>query len=205
MGSYDVKGFAYPRIMKSFYFRISIIALGLGLCFLLSFASSAQNQEEVWAEFLQGRAVALIRHATAPGLGDPPGFRIGDCSTQRNLSQEGRQQARRIGDFFRTKGVKEATIYSSQWCRCLETAELLNLGQVNELPALNSFFQNSSSEEKQTTDIRQFISSLPAGKPVIMVSHQVNITALTGIFPSSGEIIMLRYNKSGDVIARFKP
>jgi broad specificity phosphatase PhoE len=193
--------------MKSFCFRFCAITLACGLCFLLSFASSAQNQEAVWAEFFQGRAVALLRHATAPGLGDPPGFRIGDCSTQRNLSQEGRQQARRIGDFFRAKGVKEATIYSSQWCRCLETARLLNLGQVNELPSLNSFFQNSSSEKKQTTETRHFISSLPTGKPVIMVSHQVNITALTGIFPSSGEIIMFRYskNKNGDVIGRFKP
>lgn len=173
--------------MKSFCFKICTITLACGLCFLLPFTTSAQNKEAVWAEFLQGRAVALLRHATAPGLGDPPGFHMGDCSTQRNLSQEGRQQARRIGDFFRTKGVKEATIYSSQWCRCLETARLLNLGQVNELPSLNSFFQNSSSEKKQTTETRHFISSLPAGKPVIMVSHQVNITALTGIFPSSGE------------------
>lgn len=193
--------------MKSFCFRICIITLAFGLCFLLPFAASAENQEAVWAEFLQGRAVALLRHATAPGLGDPPGFRIGDCGTQRNLSQEGRQQARRIGDFFRTKGVKEVTIYSSQWCRCLETAGLLNLGKVNELPALNSFFQDSAPERKQTMEIRQFITSLPAGRPVIMVTHQVNITSLTGIFPSSGEIIIFRYNKnkSGDVIGRFKP
>jgi phosphohistidine phosphatase SixA len=169
--------------------------------------TSAENQEIAWSEFLHGRAVALLRHATAPGLGDPPGFRIGDCSTQRNLSQEGRQQARRIGDFFQTKGVKEVTIYSSQWCRCLETARLLNLGKVNELPALNSFFQDSSTEGTQTKLIRQFIISLPAGKPVIMVTHQVNITALTGIVPGSGEIVLFRLNKdkNGEVIGRFKP
>jgi len=193
--------------MKSFCFHIYTITLLCILCFLLPVVTSAENQGIVWAEFLQGRAVALLRHATAPGSGDPHGFRIGDCSTQRNLSQEGRQQARRVGEFFRKKGVKEASIYSSQWCRCLETATLLNLGQVNQLPSLNSFFQNSLTEKSQTKEISQFIVSLPAGKPSIMVTHQVNITALTGIVPGSGEIILFRFNKvnSGEVIGRFKP
>lgn len=193
--------------MKSFCFRICAITLACGLCFLLPFTTSAQNQEAVWADFLQGRAVALLRHATAPGLGDPPGFHIGDCSTQRNLSKEGRDQARRIGDFFRKKGVQQASVYSSQWCRCLETARLLNLGRVNELPALNSFFQDSAPERKQTMEIHQFITSLPAGRPVIMVTHQVNITALTGIIPSSGEIVIfhLRQPRKANVLGRFTP
>jgi len=192
--------------MKTFSFRCCIVLFISILC-VLPLKLSAQNTDAVWSELLQGRAVALLRHAMAPGLGDPPGFRIGDCSTQRNLSQEGRDQARRIGDFLRKNGISEARIYSSQWCRCLETAKLLNLGQVNELPALNSFFQDSSSERKQTMEIRRFIASLPAGKPVIMVTHQVNITALTGVFPSSGEIIVFRYHKDkrGEVIGRFKP
>lgn len=192
--------------MKTFSFRCCIVLFISILC-VLPLKLSAQNTDAVWSELLQGRAVALLRHAMAPGLGDPPGFRIGDCSTQRNLSQEGRDQARRIGDFLRKNGISEARIYSSQWCRCLETAKLLNLGQVNELPALNSFFQDSSSERKQTMEISRFIASLPAGKPVIMVTHQVNITALTGVFPSSGEIIVFRYHKDkrGEVIGRFKP
>ena len=194
-------------IMKSFCFLISITILLCLLCFLPPARVSAQNQEIAWSEFLQGRAVAFLRHATAPGLGDPPGFMIGDCSTQRNLSQEGRHQTRRIGEFFSKKGIKEASIYSSQWCRCLETATLLNLGKVNELPSLNSFFQDSSTEKSQTKEISQFIISLPAGKPAIMVTHQVNITALTGIVPGSGEIVLFRFNKdkSGEVIGRFKP
>lgn len=192
--------------MKTFSFRCCIVLFISILC-VLPLKLSAQNTDAVWSELLQGRAVALLRHAMAPGLGDPPGFRIGDCSTQRNLSQEGRDQARRIGDFLRKNGISEARIYSSQWCRCLETAKLLNLGQVNELPALNSFFQDSSSERKQTMEISRFIASLPAGKPVIMVTHQVNITALTGVFPSSGEIIVFRYHKDkrDEVIGRFKP
>lgn len=192
--------------MKTFSFRCCIVLLISILC-VLPLKLSAQNTDVVWSELLQGRAVALLRHAMAPGLGDPPGFRIGDCSTQRNLSQEGRDQARRIGDFLRKNGISEARIYSSQWCRCLETAKLLTVGRVHELPALNSFFQDSSTERKQTMEIRQFIASLPAGKPVIMVTHQVNITALTGVFPSSGEIIVFRYHKDkrDEVIGRFKP
>ena len=192
---------------KSLYFLICTTSLTCSLFLLLAFATSANNQEAAWSELLQGRSVALLRHATAPGLGDPPGFRIGDCSTQRNLSQEGLHQARRIGDFFRKNGVKEASIYSSQWCRCLETAKLLNLGQVNELPALNSFFQDSSSERKQTMEIRQFIASLPAGKPVIIVTHQVNITALTGIVPSSGEIVIFQLHQQwqAKILGRFTP
>jgi phosphohistidine phosphatase SixA len=192
---------------KSLYFRICTAALTCSLFLLPVFDTPAGNQEAAWYELLQGRAVALLRHATAPGMGDPHGFRIGDCNTQRNLSQEGRHQARRIGDFFRKNGVKEANIYSSQWCRCLDTAKLLNLGQVNELLALNSFFQDSSSERKQTMEMRQFIDSLPAGKPVIMVTHQVNITALTGIVPSSGEIVIFQLHQplQAKVLGRFTP
>ena len=86
-------------------------------------------------------AVLLIRHALAPGVGDPDGFRLDDCATQRNLSDEGRRQARAIGDWLRARGIGQAHVYSSQWCRCLETAALLDLGPVTELPALNSFFE----------------------------------------------------------------
>ena len=178
------------------------------LCFFLPVIASAQaNQDIAWTQLRQGRAVALIRHAIAPGLGDPPGFRIGDCTTQRNLSQEGRDQARRIGEFFREKGVKETSVYSSQWCRCSETARLLALGPVKELPALNSFFEDRSTDEAQTKQIRKFITSLPTGKPHIMVTHQVNITALTDIVPSSGEIIIFQLTQDGQgkVLGRFTP
>ena len=178
------------------------------LCFFLPVIASAQATQDIaWIQLRQGVAVALIRHAIAPGLGDPPGFRIGDCSSQRNLSQEGRDQARRIGTFFLEKGVKETSVYSSQWCRCLETARLLDLGPVKELAVLNSFFEDRSTEESQTKQLRKFIMSLPADKPVIMVTHQVNITALTGIVPSSGEIIILQLTQDGQgkVLGRFTP
>jgi broad specificity phosphatase PhoE len=193
--------------MSRYLTRCAISTLCV-LCLFLPFITSAQtNQDIAWTQLRQGVAVALIRHAIAPGLGDPPGFRVGDCTTQRNLSQEGRDQARRIGEFFHEKGVKETSVYSSQWCRCLETARLLALGPVKELPALNSFFENRSTEESQTKQLRKFIMSLPADKPVIMVTHQVNITALTGIVPSSGEIIILQLTQDGQgkVLGRFTP
>jgi hypothetical protein len=101
----------------------------------------------------------------------------------------------------------EKVLYSSQWCRCLETARLLNLGSVKELPALNSFFEDRSTEESQTKQLRKFIMSLSAGKPVIMVTHQVNITALTDIVPLSGEIIIFQLTQDGQgkVLGRFTP
>ena len=193
--------------MSRYLIRWAISTLFV-LCFFLPVIASAQaNQDIAWTQLRQGRAVALIRHANAPGLGDPPGFRVGDCTTQRNLSQEGRDQARRIGEFFREKGVKETSVYSSQWCRCLETARLLALGPVKELPALNSFFEDRSTDEAQTKQIRKFITSLPTGKPHIMVTHQVNITALTDIVPSSGEIIIFQLTQDGQgkVLGRFTP
>lgn len=166
----------------------------------------AQGSEETaWSELISGKAVALIRHSLAPGIGDPPGFRLGVCSTQRNLSREGREQARRIGGHFRVKGITEAYVYSSQWCRCLETARLLGLGEVEELPSLNSFFEDTSVRETRTGDMKSFIASSPHDKPTILVTHQVNITALTGVVPSSGEIVIFRLTPDGTgrVLGRF--
>jgi len=151
--------------------------------------------------------LAFIRHSYAPGTSDPPGFVLRDCSTQRNLSEDGRIQSRKIGDFFRAQGIKDALVYSSQWCRCLETANLLGLGPVEELPALNSFFEELARGPEQTAEIRAFISKIVQQVPVLMVTHQVNITALTGVFPSSGEIIILKKEKNGlgKLLGRFIP
>lgn len=87
--------------------------------------SSAENQASLWRAVRSGSALVLMRHALAPGTGDSETFTIGDCQTQRNLSENGRRQARAIGDLFRVSGIDNAKVYSSQWCRCLETAELL--------------------------------------------------------------------------------
>lgn len=152
-------------------------------------AVAADDEAAVWAALRQGDAAGLMRHALAPGVGDPAGFQIDECATQRNLSDEGRAQARAIGERFRTNGVDRAEVRSSQWCRCLETAELLQLGPVVPMPALNSFFRDRSSRPEQTRAVRQALLDWPGDRPLVLVTHQVNISALTGRGATSGEIV----------------
>ncbi|MBD0346573.1 MAG: histidine phosphatase family protein, partial [Coleofasciculus sp. Co-bin14] len=111
-------------------------------------------------------------------------FRLDDCSTQRNLSAEGRAQAVRMGEAFRRRQIRVAKILSSQWCRCLETAKLMNLGPVEPFEALNSFFSQPRAEAKQTEQVRQLIvDNRDIQGVVILITHQVNITALTDVVP----------------------
>lgn len=148
--------------------------------------------------------VIVLRHARAPGTGDPADFRLGDCTTQRNLSDEGRRQAARIGARLRAAGLAETTVYSSQWCRCLETARGLAVGPVVELPALNSFFRSPGEEEKYNRALQAWIATAELSRPVVLVTHQVNITALTGIVPAEGEILILRRDlRKLSVVARY--
>lgn len=139
-----------------------------------------------------GGHVLVIRHAEAPGVGDPQDFRLGDCTTQRNLSEAGRAQARAIGDWLRARGVERARVYSSQWCRCLETAKLLHLGAVTALPALNSFFERPQDREPNLAALRDFFDRQPVdGELMVLVTHQVTITALSGVFPASGTGVLM--------------
>lgn len=154
-------------------------------------AAGGARAEDVWEEFRRGDALALMRHATAPGTGDPPDFRLGDCSTQRNLSDEGRAQARRIGENIRRNGIERAAVYSSQWCRCLDTARALDLGEAREQPLLNSFFGKPGQSDARSRETLAWIRTLRRAAPTVLVTHQVNITALTGVFPASGEIIFV--------------
>lgn len=153
----------------------------------------------LWSALAEGRAVAMMRHALAPGGGDPAGFEIGNCATQRNLSDEGRDQARAIGDAFRSNGIAQADVLTSQWCRCAETARLLDIGDPVEFEPLNSFFQNRSQSLPQTQALRDFLQQRPSASPLVLVTHQVNITALTGVFPRSGEIVFFTINENGSV------
>lgn len=148
--------------------------------------------------------IIVLRHARAPGTGDPADFLLGDCTTQRNLSDEGRRQAARIGARLRAAGLAETTVYSSQWCRCLETARALAVGPVVELPALNSFFRSPGEEEKYNRALQAWIATAELSRPVVLVTHQVNITALTGIVPAEGEILILRRDlRKLSVVARY--
>jgi phosphohistidine phosphatase SixA len=142
--------------------------------------------------------VLLLRHANAPGVGDPPGMMLSDCSTQRNLDDRGRAQARELGQRLREVGITGARIYTSQWCRCRETARLLDIGSVQDLPALNSTFSRPESKASQIQELRAFIDQLPRdGQAVVFVTHQITITALTGYYPDSGEGLILKLNPEG--------
>ena len=146
----------------------------------------------------EGGYALMLRHATAPGVGDPDNFRLGDCASQRNLSDEGRAEARRLGERLRAKGIASAEVYSSQWCRCLETAELLDLGPVEQLPALNSFFSRPAERAPNLDALRRFLADLPGdGPPVILVTHQVTISAITGRDTVSGEAVVLAVDGTG--------
>jgi phosphohistidine phosphatase SixA len=170
----------------------SVVASAL-LALLLVFPASAQSGSEaaLWAALASGGHCALMRHALAPGSGDPAGFRLDDCATQRTLSAAGREQARALGERFRKNGAADVAVFSSLWCRCLETARLLDLGAVTPLRALNSFFRDPSREAAQTAALRHLIHERAGGKSLVLVTHQVNITALTGVFPQSGEIVVV--------------
>ena len=147
----------------------------------------------------QGGYVVMLRHARAPGTGDPDDFRLGDCASQRNLDGEGRAQARRLGERLRAAGVASAEVYSSQWCRCLETAALLDLGPVEELPALNSFHGRPADRQPNLAALRAFLAGLPADGPlVVLVTHQVTIAAITGQGAASGEAVVLEADGSGE-------
>lgn len=159
----------------------------------------AGQQEAGWDLLQQGGFVVLIRHAKAPGFGDPPNFRIGDCATQRNLSEEGRRQARSLGESFRRRNIPIEKVYSSQWCRCKDTAELA-FGEFQEHPALNSFFEQPELKTAQTETLIAFLQSQrPHRGNLILVTHQVNITALTEIVPAQGEMTIARLGKEGQI------
>ena len=152
--------------------------------------------------------VIALRHAIAPGTGDPASFVIGDCATQRNLDAAGRQQAAAIGEALRAGGLGGAPVYSSRWCRCLETAELLALGPVTPLPALDSFFSERQRRQAQTEALRAFLAREGADGPaLVLVTHQVNISALAGRGTRSGEAVVLERLPDGglEVVGSLPP
>lgn len=150
-----------------------------------------------WDALRQPGAIALMRHALAPGTGDPASFRLEECATQRNLNARGRDQARRIGAALRDQGIAFDQVWSSGWCRARETAELMDMGPVNIRPSLHSFFAGRGNRLAQTQDTLAALSALPEGSRTLLVTHQVNITALTGVSPASGEIIVAQRAPDG--------
>ena len=131
--------------------------------------------------------VLLIRHtSTEPGAGDPPGFTLGQCSSQRNLSEAGRAEATGIGAWFRQHGLQPRAVLSSQWCRCQDTAQLA-FGRYEDWPALNSTFSTQDQQAPQLQMLRRRLRQLPLGTLEVWVTHQVIMTGLTGAYPAVGE------------------
>ena len=156
-----------------------------------------------WAALRDEQGVViLMRHALAPGGGDPPGFRLEDCRTQRNLSNAGRQQARRIGREIKDSDVEVAAILSSPWCRSKDTATLLDIGPVMTRGYLGSTFTAPASiADKRRALTRRLIQSHRGEDGVvIVVSHYANIMDLTGVAVDSGEALAVRLDEGGEIV-----
>ncbi len=170
-------------------------AFVLAVLALLASLACHADEAAAWAALRAGGHVALIRHAsTEPGLGDPPGYRLDDCATQRNLSAQGREEARRLGERLRAEGVKIAKAYTSPWCRCRETATLA-FGAAEDWEALSSFFDSPAREADLSGRVKGRIGTYSTRKleaNVAMVTHHVNILALTKLAVGTGEIVVVR-------------
>ncbi|MBL0942818.1 MAG: histidine phosphatase family protein [Hydrogenophaga sp.] len=172
---------------------------------LLASGSAFAQDRDFWSLLREGANVVLMRHArTEPGVGDPPGFRLGECGTQRNLSAEGREQARRVGEAFRREGIRLDEVRSSAWCRCIDTAQLA-FGRHTVWAPVNSFFDGAGERDAQTRAVLAALRGLRAPANWMLVTHQVNITALTGENPAMGEVFVARPEADGQrlrVLAR---
>jgi phosphohistidine phosphatase SixA len=176
------------------------------LSLLLMWTAGAAAEADPWALLQQGGNVLLIRHAaTEFGVGDPPEFRLGDCSTQRNLTDGGRADAKRLGEMLRARGVRVSEVRSSQWCRCLETARLA-FGRAQPWPALNSVLKDASREAEQNRAVTELAASVKPPANLVLSTHSHNIRSLLGINPAQLEIVVARHDGKGlKVVGRIPP
>jgi phosphohistidine phosphatase SixA len=181
--------------------RFAIFTLLLSFCSTVDVAC-ADDAANAWKALRAGGHVALMRHADAPGgVGDPPGFRVDDCATQRNLSEKGRADATKIGLRLQREGIAFEKILSSPWCRCIDTAKLLSLGAVETEPTFGNVVVLRDQREALTTGARALIAKWTARGNLLVVTHGANIFALTGISPASGEIVVVG-SGSGEAVGR---
>jgi phosphohistidine phosphatase SixA len=209
-----------PTIARSDMRRLAVLLLGALLLAVLpgvitpahsapdgrsgggSLEARATPRTDIWQQLRTGRGYAvLLRHALAPGTGDPPGFRLGDCSTQRNLSLEGRRQAIAIGAQWRRERMPVDRVLTSRWCRARDTARLLAVGAVSAYPALDSSFTVSeATAARRTAKVRALLQRHRGERGVlVLVGHQVNITDLTGMAPPSGGAIVVQAQGDGSL------
>ncbi|NBW45866.1 MAG: histidine phosphatase family protein [Betaproteobacteria bacterium] len=145
--------------------------------------------------------VLLMRHASAPGVGDPPNYKLDDCKTQRNLDTEGRRQAVVVGDWLRKQGIQSANVFSSIWCRCKETAALLNFNGYRVEPSLGSFFDEMAKARESNRALQRLIAEhlkTKGDRALILVTHHVNILEFSGENVASGDMVLVKVDASGN-------
>jgi phosphohistidine phosphatase SixA len=186
-----------PPFLRAFVLASAALAM-----WLASNGISFAADNAVMAAWRKGGVAVLLRHsATPPGVGDPAEFRLGDCSTQRNLNDEGRAQARRIGEWFRTSGVLPTAVRHSPWCRTRETAELA-FGRSSEWTALSSPYQDRAGFERSVDEVRAYIAALKPGERPVLVTHGANITAMAGsslLRQGEGVLVRARRDAAGRI------
>ena len=182
--------------------RLSFLIIICTLLFTQSKFATAQS--DLTSKLKDGSHVLLMRHADAPGYGDPKNYQISQCSTQRNLGDLGRKQAKNTGDWLSSQGIEQAKVYSSPWCRCIDTASLLNKGVVKKEAALGSFFDDMSQAKRQTDELVKLIAverKQNPTMPIIMVTHHVNIESYVGMVVNSGDMVLVKVDPTGRPIS----
>jgi phosphohistidine phosphatase SixA len=175
-----------PRMVHAIQFVLFITLM------LANGAANAADESAAWNALRADGYVALIRHASAPGpAGDPADYKLDDCATQRNLSEQGRAEARALGERFRTQGVKVGKVVSSEWCRCKQTAELMNIGPIEVAPTFNNAFVLNVMRDELTAGARATIGAWRGPGTMVVVTHGQNITAMLGVHPREGEVIVV--------------
>ena len=158
---------------------------------ILNFSNNALSDDRILNSLKEGKKLIFIRHAIAPGNGDPNNFNIKDCSTQRNLNKNGIKQSKKIGLFFKKNKIKIDKILSSEWCRCIDTAKYA-FENFETFDALNSFYDEkfAANETRQINDLKKYIKNWDRDKNLVFVTHYVVISSILNTGSSSGEIII---------------
>ncbi len=201
-GSDEIYGFS--MVKRAAWKSLPSLLMALVLGVTLSPHSAQANELKVWDQLKSANSkgyVLLMRHALAPGVGDPSNFNVNDCSTQRNLSDEGRQDAADIGQWLQQRKVKIARVETSRWCRAKETAQLLNIGKVRLNKNLDSLFQATDLiNHPQTLNIKKrIVSHRNSSGLLVFVGHSVNIQAAVGVSLESGQGVLVRATPSGEI------
>jgi phosphohistidine phosphatase SixA len=175
--------------------RLALAALAVSLT--ITPAGAAQDATEAWGALVAGGHVALIRHGNAPGTspgqgGDPPGFKVDDCTTQRNLDELGRAQAKALGEALRSRGVRVDRIRSSPWCRCLDTARLMAAGEVESSEALVPATDRNPNAPAALRALKEMVANWRGPGTLVLVTHGLTVRSLTGFVPSQSEIVVLK-------------